>query len=364
MKPPPNATVTRCCTNTSSGLSGDTRDSTRPAIAARRAAAASTSSSVFVGTSVTRLTRPGAWPLRPARCSSRATPFGLPICSTRSTGRKSTPRSRLDVATTALSEPSFKPASTHSRTLLSSEPWCSAICPAHSGRAVSSNWYQISACERTLVKTSVVPFVASISSTTGCCICAPRCPPHEKRPGSLGSSVSMTIFLSLRPCTSVAGSPHSVRIASPRLPSVADKPHTASFGFQRFNRASANCTCTPRLLPMSSCHSSTITVCTPASSCAARSRVSISDSDSGVVTSAVGMRRSCLARSPLGVSPVRWPTVHAGATSGSGNCNARVVSAASARIGVSHSTPSDGAVLPSNGTPTAAARANAPNHTA
>jgi hypothetical protein len=303
-------------------------------------------------------------PLRPARCSKRATPFGLPICSTRSTGRKSTPRSRLDVATTAFNEPSFNPASTHSRTLRSSEPWCNAICPAHSGRAVSSNWYQISACERTLVKTSVVPVVASISSTTGCCICAPRCPPHEKRPGSLGNSVSMTMRLSLRPCTSVASSPHKVRIASPRLPSVADKPHTASFGFQCFRRASASCTCTPRLLPMSSCHSSTITVCTLLNSCAARSSVSINDSDSGVVTSAVGMRRSCFARSLLDVSPVRWPTVHEGATSASGNCRARVVSAASARIGVSHNTPSGGGVLPSHGTAIAAARASAPNHTA
>ena len=83
--------VTRCCTSTSSGLSGATRFSMRPAATARRAATASTSSSVLVGTSVTRLTRPGWWPQRPARCSSRATPLAEPICSTRSTGRKSTP---------------------------------------------------------------------------------------------------------------------------------------------------------------------------------------------------------------------------------------------------------------------------------
>ena len=107
----------------------------RPASAARRAATASTSSSVLVGTSVTRLARPGAWPLRPARCSRRATPFAEPICSTRSTGRKSTPRSSDEVATTAFSRPSLRPSSTQSRTSLSSEPWCSATTPAQSGRA-------------------------------------------------------------------------------------------------------------------------------------------------------------------------------------------------------------------------------------
>ena len=142
-KPPPRATVTRCCTSTSSGLSGVQRDSTWPASAARRAATASTSSSVLVGTRVTRLGRPGAWPLRPARCSSRATPLALPICSTRSTGRKSTPRSRDEVATTAFSRPSLRPSSTHSRSPLSSEPWCSATMPAQSGRASRISWYQI-----------------------------------------------------------------------------------------------------------------------------------------------------------------------------------------------------------------------------
>ena len=92
-------------------------------------------------------------------------PFGLPICSTWSTGAKSTPRSRLDVQTTARSRPSRRPASTQSRTSRSSEPWCSAIVPAQSGRASSSAWYQISVCDRTLVKTSV-DFARSIARIT------------------------------------------------------------------------------------------------------------------------------------------------------------------------------------------------------
>ena len=69
-----------------------------------------------------RETRPGAWPLRPARCRSRATPLGEPIWITRSTGRKSTPRSRLEVQTTAFSDPSFSPCSTQSRVSRDNEP--------------------------------------------------------------------------------------------------------------------------------------------------------------------------------------------------------------------------------------------------
>jgi hypothetical protein len=93
------------------------------------------------------------------------------------------------------------------------------------------------------------------------------------------------------------------------------------------------------LLPISSCHSSTITVCTWPNSSRAPSRVSIRLSDSGVVTSVVGKRRSCLARSAGAVSPVRMPIDHDSPRSSSGACIARAESAASARIGVSQSTP-------------------------
>ena len=112
-------------------------------------------------------------------------------------------------------------------------------------------------------------------------------------------------------------------------------------------------------------------MCTLARSCGAASRVSIRLSDSGVVTSAVGQRRSCRARSALGVSPVRMPVVQCGASAASGRVMARKVSAASARMGVIHNTPSGGAprvglaatdaALPAAA---GAARANAPSHTA
>ena len=57
----------------------------------------------------------------------------------------------------------------------------------------------------------------------------------------------MTRFFSIRPRTMRPRSwPSRTRIASSRLPSVADRPQTTRPGFQRFRRASASWTCTPR----------------------------------------------------------------------------------------------------------------------
>ena len=179
--------------------------------------------------------------------------MGLPICSTRSTGEKSTPRSRLEVATTAFSKPSFSPCSTQRRTFASSDPWCSATTPAQSGRASSRPWYQISACERVFVKTSVEG-LASIASTTSSSIASPRCPAHGKRSTSRGMIVSITIFLSLTPLTMRPAAP-----ASSRSRAWADE--------------------------------------------------SISERLSGVVIMAEGMRLFCFVRSPVAVSPVRRPSV-------------------------------------------------------
>ena len=362
MNPVPNATVTRCCTSTSSGFAGASRGSMRPAATASRAAAASMSSSAWVGTSVTREGRPGEWPERPARCTSRATPLALPTCSTRSTGEKSTPRSRLDVQTTALSRPALSPVSTHSRTERSSEPWCSASRPAQSGRASSSAWYQSSACERVLVKTSVLA-LASSSAITGASIRMPRWPPHGNRSVDGGSSASTTSDLGTCPRTSRPRScATSACIAASRLPSVADNPQTRSAGLKRASRASASCTCTPRLLPSSSCHSSMTTRATRPSAWGLSARDSMSDRLSGVVTSASGSRRSCRARTDEDVSPVRRPTAQSSPNSASGAASAWAVSEASARIGVIHSTfrPACDQVW----SVACSAAPSAPNHTA
>ena len=78
------------------------------------------------------------------------------------------------------------------------------------------------------------------------------------------------------------------------------------------HRASASSTCTPRLLDISSCHSSTMTVDTCARRSRQSARASISVRLSGVVTSAVGSRLFCRARADDAVSPVRTSTVQCG----------------------------------------------------
>ena len=143
---------------------------------------------------------------------------------------------------------------------------------------------------------------------------SPKCPPHGKRSALRGSSVSMTSFFGTAPRTSVPWSwPSSVCMASLRLPSVADMPQTDKAGLQRLSLAKASCTCTPRLLPSNSCHSSTTTICTlPNTSCAS-ALASSSDKLSGVVTSTVGSRLFWALRSLAAVSPLRAPAVQVAA---------------------------------------------------
>ena len=157
--------------------------------------------------------------------------------------------------------------------------------------------------------------------------------------------MSIAICLSSAPRTTRPGRPASSRSsASPRLPSVADRPQTRSSGFHARRRASPSSVMTPRLLPRSSCHSSTTT----RRSCESFSRApafeSISDRLSGVVTSADGSRFAWRARSALVVSPVRSPTVQPVPRPSAARCSDRTVSAASARIGVIQRTRRGGAV--------------------
>ena len=57
-----------------------------------------------------------------------------------------------------------------------------------------------------------------------------------------------------------AALPKSTCVASSRFPIVAEMPHSATVGRIVRRRARASSVCTPRLLPMSSCHSSTTIV--------------------------------------------------------------------------------------------------------
>jgi hypothetical protein len=152
-------------------------------------------------------------------------------------------------------------------------------------------------------------------------------------------------------------------MASGKLPSVADRPHTTSAGFQRLSRASASCTCTPRLLASSSCHSSTTTACTWPNSVRAASRLISRLRLSGVVTSTLGKRRSCRALSLLAVSPVRRPSVSGKPSSSIGSRSALAVSAARARIGVTQMTDS-GSVALESAARLFINRSSRPSHTA
>ena len=95
------------------------------------------------------------WFERPMRCMMREAPFGAPTLTTRSTSPQSTPRSSVEVHTTALSLPSPIAASTRRRCPTSSEPWWRAIASPSSLRSQSA-WNTASACMRVLTKTSVV----------------------------------------------------------------------------------------------------------------------------------------------------------------------------------------------------------------
>ena len=180
-----------------------------------------------------------------------------------------------------------------------------------------------------------------------------------------GTSAEMRRAAAVRP------GPTRAETASARFASVAERPHVTSPGRNARSRASASSVCTPRLVESSSCHSSTTTVSSAAKTSWASSSESRIESDSGVVTSAVGQRSRSRRRAAADVSPVRSPTsqpVKAGRSVRSGSSSARTVSPARARSGVTHRTrgPTREDVAHAS-SPTAApasARASAPSHAA
>src|ERR1700733_4592341 len=97
------ASVHKYCVNTSKHKSIGSLLSMNVSAIADFSAEASTNSNECVGKKYILLMASGWWPLLPALCKNLATPFGEPTCITVSTGRKSTPRSKLEVETTALS---------------------------------------------------------------------------------------------------------------------------------------------------------------------------------------------------------------------------------------------------------------------
>ena len=271
-------------------------------------------------------------------------PLGLPICSTCSMGPKSTPRSRLDVATTHFILPRRSPSSAFVRNSRATEPWWRAIVFFHSGRAAPIASYHRSACERVLVNTSVVE-ARSIAATTCGKSRIPMCPAHGNRSIGSGIRVSISSRRGMRADTSRASAarvgPTRAATASSRLASVAERPHVTRLGRSDRSRSRASSVCTPRFVERSSCHSSTITVSSDPKISWESSSESRIESDSGVVTRAVGQLARSRRRSATEVSPVRTPIDQPRTTGfgfASGSSSARTVSAASALSGVTQTT--------------------------
>ena len=230
---------------------------------ALRNAAHSNSSKLCVGTKWMVLVAPGRCPERPARCTNRLTPLGDPICTTQSTGRKSTPKSKEDVQTTALRLPSYNASSTQFRTCLEMALWCIAITPAKEGSTSNIFWYQISAWARVLVKMSVLWF-SWMSGITFSSNRMPKWPAHGKVSTSSGNTGSTTSdllrFAFINWADSAASTPINSSKLSSILPMVALIPQVFNAGrnFRNLERNSSHWTA--RLVPISSCHSSITTV--------------------------------------------------------------------------------------------------------
>jgi len=123
-----------------------------------------------------------------------------------------------------------------------------------------------------------------------------------------------------------------------QIAKVADRPQVRKAGDRRRSRARHSCSSTPRLLPRSSCHSSTTTARSARKRDEASAYDKSSASDSGVITStsALPWRASRLSRALA--SPVRKATVQPRPSSLAVWAKARAVSVARARSGVTQST--------------------------
>ena len=209
--------------------------------------------------------------------------------------------------TTQRSSPSRSPSSTNSRVLRSSEPWCSAMMPAQSGRAASRRLVpdlgggaRVGEDERGV---ALVDRGDDLAAGAG----VRSGPDHGNRSMVGGISESTCSALGTSPRTirpgfgaPAASTPSSASRATSRLPSVAESPQRAELGTEaaearerelglhaRAWRRAARATRRRRRSSRSS------------NSAGASSRVSSSERLSGVVTSAVG-QAVALARADRG----------------------------------------------------------------
>ena len=136
----------------------------------------------------------------------------------------------------------------------------------------------------------------------------PRWPPQGKPSIESGSRLLIVVarwMLAVTIRGAPAPQPTAARAASSRLPIVALIAQVRSPGRSCRSQLRQSSACTPRLLPISSCHSSSTTACSAPNSSGALPLASSRLSDSGVVIRIWGGERSCLPRSWLLVSPLR-----------------------------------------------------------
>ncbi len=176
-------------------------------------------------------------------------------------------------------------------------------------------------------------------------------PADSPRPAmsSTGTTTSISIVLVLGGWTSVTSRlPPRNRATSSTGRTVADRPiRWAGRSSSSSRRSSDSARCAPRLVPLTACTSSTMTVSTPRSDSRA-ALVSTRNSDSGVVMKTSGGILLNARRSAAGVSPERMPTARSGTGSPrrcaacrmpvSGLRRLRSTSTASALSGLTYST--------------------------
>ena len=249
---------------------------------------------------------PTACPARPTRWSIAEISLGEPIWQTRSMSPMSMPSSSEEVATSALSWPSFSRCSARSRCSLERLPWWVATfsAPTRSARCRVAR----SARRRLLTKISVVRCAWTSSASRS--YSSPQTSfdmiaSSGERGSSSARSRSRTWPVS------------TISAAAPRVPTrkramsssgftVAERPtRTGGLPHSASSRSRDNIRCEPRLEPATECSSSTITLRTLFSIARPDSEVSRMKSDSGVVTRMCGGVLRMRLRSKAEVSPVR-----------------------------------------------------------
>ena len=240
----------------------------RPARDAARAAANSTSSQALRRHAGDAAAPPGLVAAAPGPLQQAGDALRAADLDHRSTGAKSTPRSRLDVQTTQRSAPLAqsrpRPSRASSR---SSEPWCSAICPAQSGRASSDRLVpelrlraRVGEHERRAARLDRGDHLRQQRQ--------PEVPgPREALDRRRQQRVDHHRACGSSPRTTRAARAGAEQRAARAVVEVAERRGEAPRPQRRApapQPGEASSVCTPRLVPSSSCHSSTTTRAAPA----------------------------------------------------------------------------------------------------